>query len=45
MNKNFFTSAAGIAVSLGVLFGTVWVISKAWQQGQKTSSSSSNTIF
>jgi len=36
MKKNFFTSALGLAVSLGVLFGTVWVVSKAWQQGQKT---------
>ena len=28
-------SIATLALSLGVLFGTVWVISKAWQEGQK----------
>lgn len=33
--KNFFGSALGIAVSVAVLFGTVWVISKAWRSGQK----------
>jgi hypothetical protein len=26
----------GIALSLAVLFGTVWVVSKAWKAGQKT---------
>jgi hypothetical protein len=35
--KNFFKSATGIAISLAVLFGTVWVISKAWKSGQKNS--------
>lgn len=25
----------GIAVGLAVLFGTVWVASKAWRAGQK----------
>jgi hypothetical protein len=35
MKKNLLTSAAGLALSLGILFGTVWVISKAWQEGQK----------
>lgn len=34
MNKNFLGTAAGLALSLGILFGTVWVISKAWQEGQ-----------
>jgi len=34
-SKSFFQSAGGIAISLAVLFGTVWVISKAWQSGQK----------
>lgn len=33
--KNFFQSATGIAVSLGVLFVTVWAVSKAWKSGQK----------
>jgi hypothetical protein len=33
--KKFFGSALGIGVSLAVLFGTVWVISKAWKRGQK----------
>jgi hypothetical protein len=32
--KNFFGTAVGIAVSLAVLFGTVWVVSKAWKKGQ-----------
>jgi hypothetical protein len=35
--KSFFGSAVGIALSLGLLFGTVWVISKAWKSGQKNS--------
>ena len=33
--KNFFQTAGGIAISLAVLFGTVWVISRAWRTGQK----------
>jgi hypothetical protein len=33
--SNFFQSATGIAISLGVLFVTVWAISKAWKSGQK----------
>jgi hypothetical protein len=33
-NKNFFQTAGGIALSLGVLFGIVWVASKAWKKGQ-----------
>lgn len=33
--KNFLGSALGIAVSVAVLFGTVWVVSKAWRSGQK----------
>jgi hypothetical protein len=33
--KNFFGTTVGIAVSLAVLFGTVWVVSKAWKRGQK----------
>jgi hypothetical protein len=32
---SFFQSATGIAISLGVLFVTVWAISKAWKSGQK----------
>jgi len=35
MKKNFLGSAVGLAVSLAVLFGTVYVASKAWQEGQK----------
>ena len=34
-SSNFFQSATGIAISLGVLFVTVWAISKAWKSGQK----------
>jgi hypothetical protein len=33
--KDVLKSGVGIAISLAVLFGTVWVISKAWQEGQK----------
>jgi len=33
--KNFFGSALGLAVSVAVLFGTIWVVSKAWKSGQK----------
>jgi hypothetical protein len=33
--KNFLGSAIGIALSVAVLFGTVWVVSKAWRSGQK----------
>lgn len=33
--KGFFQSTLGIAVSIAVLFGTVWVVSKAWKVGQK----------
>jgi hypothetical protein len=32
---SFFQSATGIAVSVGVLFLTIWVASKAWKSGQK----------
>lgn len=34
-SKGFFQSATGIAISLGVLFVTVWAVSKAWKAGQK----------
>jgi hypothetical protein len=33
--KNFFQTAGGIAISIAVLFGTVWVVSKGWKAGQK----------
>ena len=33
--KAFLQTATGIAVSVGVLFVTVWVISRAWKKGQK----------
>jgi hypothetical protein len=39
MSKDFFKSAGGIAISLGVLFATIWVASKAWKEGQKTKTS------
>lgn len=32
---SFFQSATGIAVSIAVLFATIWVASKAWKSGQK----------
>lgn len=35
MKSNFLGSAVGLAVSLAVLFGVVYVASKAWQEGQK----------
>jgi len=35
-SKNFFQSAGGIAISIAVLFGTVWVIGKAWSASQKS---------
>ena len=34
--KDFLKSAGGIAISIGILAATVWVISKAWKSGQKT---------
>lgn len=34
--KNVLDNALGIGVSLALLFGMVWVISKAWKTGQKT---------
>lgn len=34
-SKKFFSSAVGIAVSVGVLFVTVWAISKGWAAGKK----------
>jgi len=34
--KNLIGGALGIAVSLAVLFGTVWVIGKAWHSSQKS---------
>lgn len=33
--KKFFQTAGGLALSLGVLFATIWVVSKAWKSGQK----------
>lgn len=33
--KGLLNSALGIAVSVAVLFGTIWVVSKAWKSGQK----------
>jgi hypothetical protein len=33
--KPFLETATGVAVSVGVLFLSVWVISKAWKSGQK----------
>lgn len=33
--KNFFGTTLGLAVSALVIFGTVWVVSKAWKKGQQ----------
>lgn len=33
-SKKLVSNVVGLAVSLGVLFGVVWVASKAWQKGQ-----------
>lgn len=33
--KPFLQTALGIGVSLAVIFGVVWVASKAWKTGQK----------
>ena len=33
--KKFFQTTGGIVLSLGVLYATVWVISKAWEKGQQ----------
>lgn len=35
MKQDFFKSALGIVISLAVLGGTVWVVSKAWKAGQR----------
>jgi hypothetical protein len=35
MDKSFFKSIGGLALSLGVVFATVWVASKAWNKGQE----------
>lgn len=34
--KSFFQTAGGIAISAAILFGTVWLVSKAWTKGQKS---------
>jgi len=34
--KGLLGSTLGIAISLAVLFGTVYVIGKAWQKSQKS---------
>jgi len=34
-NKNLVSSAVGVALSLLVLYGTVWVIGKAWSNSKK----------
>jgi hypothetical protein len=33
--KGLLSGAVGLALSVAVLFGTVWVISKAWSKGQQ----------
>lgn len=33
--KGLLSGALGLALSVAVLFGTVWVISKAWSKGQQ----------
>ena len=32
--KGLISGALGLALSVAVLFGTVWVVSKAWKKGQ-----------
>ena len=32
--KNFFGTAVGLALSLAVIFGTVYIASRAWKKGQ-----------
>lgn len=34
-SKGILGSAVGVAISVAVVFGTVWLISKAWKAGQK----------
>jgi hypothetical protein len=33
--KSILQSVGTIAISLGVLFGVVWVASKAWEAGKR----------
>jgi hypothetical protein len=33
--KSFFQTAGGIAISVAVLFGTIYVASIAWKKGQQ----------
>jgi hypothetical protein len=33
--KGLLSGAIGLVLSVAVLFGTVWVISKAWKSGQE----------
>jgi hypothetical protein len=33
--KSFFQSAGGLAISVAVLFATIWVVGKAWKSSQK----------
>lgn len=33
--KSFFQTAGGLAVSVAVLFATIWVVGKAWKSSQK----------
>ena len=35
MKGNLVQKALGVALGLGLLFGTVWVASKAWSAGSK----------
>jgi hypothetical protein len=34
-SKKLLTTAGGVVISLGVLFATIYVASKAWKEGQK----------
>ena len=34
-NKSFFQDTVNVAVSVAVLFGVIWVASRAWKSGQK----------
>jgi len=35
-SKSLLKGLTGVAVSLAFLFGTVWVVSRAWRSGQNS---------
>ena len=42
--KKFFQTTGGVLLSLGLLFATVWVASKAWKSGQKATDTKTLTL-